>query len=333
MASSPLLFLRILLPVATWDEATASDFDHVYRRPPSPAPGSPVEQEVEEPDPPLGNHVKQPADAISKEKVFPSLETPSLVNEGVCPDTVYEGSDPVGLVNATKLVSDRRRNGVAFIRKNIINPATPLRVIWTMVAQFSEDDLRGVCILSQAIGLFWAVHGLMMFVAWEILLPGGILAASLVHVKFGVTAILLACAQPINAYVHAKRSAEGEISSIQIIWESFHVIVGRSAIVAAVAVLISGMKHFGHSIILVLNFIPTFPFASGIVLFDAATNTSRSLSNMESCRRAELLMLYCSKRKHATDDLREGLEQPKCRSTTQRMESSKHTKLREEGER
>lgn len=30
--------------------------------------------------------------------------------------TVYEGSDPVGLVNATKLVSDRRRNGVAFIR-------------------------------------------------------------------------------------------------------------------------------------------------------------------------------------------------------------------------
>lgn len=66
-------------------------------------------------------------------------------------------------------------------RKNIINPATPLRVIWMMVAQLLEDDLRGVCVLSQAIGLFWAVRGLMTFVAREILLPGGILAAKVLE--------------------------------------------------------------------------------------------------------------------------------------------------------
>ncbi|RWW18404.1 hypothetical protein GW17_00017616 [Ensete ventricosum] len=125
--------------------------------PPSPAPGSPVEQEVEEPDPPPGNHVKLLADAISKVstesdsvdislKVIPFLKTPSLVNQGVCPDTVYEGSDPVGLVNTTKLVSDRRRNGVAFIRYRLplvfvdqkydvpANMAEKIMVIWTEVS-------------------------------------------------------------------------------------------------------------------------------------------------------------------------------------------------------
>ncbi|KAJ8477620.1 hypothetical protein OPV22_021347 [Ensete ventricosum] len=208
--------------------------------PPSPAPGSPVEQEVEEPDPPPGNHVKLLADAISKEKVIPFLKTPSLVNQGVCPDTVYEGSDPVGLVNTTKLVSDRRRNGVAFIRYRL--PLVFVDQKYDVPANMAEKIMTQ----SRICTLFWAVHGLMMFVAWETLLPGGILAASIVHVKFGITAILLTCAQPINAYVHAKISDEGEIYSIQIIWESFHVIVGRSAIVAAVAVIISGMKHFGH---------------------------------------------------------------------------------------
>ncbi|RRT39604.1 hypothetical protein B296_00059022 [Ensete ventricosum] len=34
MASPPLLFLLFLLPVATWVEATAFDFDHIYRCPP-----------------------------------------------------------------------------------------------------------------------------------------------------------------------------------------------------------------------------------------------------------------------------------------------------------
>ncbi|WOL05550.1 hypothetical protein Cni_G14279 [Canna indica] len=192
--------------------------------------------------------------------------------------------------------------------KNIIDPTTPLKVIWAMGAQWSEDNLseknmhsatsnrpvrvlllRGSAEVEQDLRPVLAVHGFMMFVAWGILLPGGILSArylkhikgdgwfqlhvylqysgiaimllgllfaaaelrgfylSLAHVKFGVTAIVLACAQPINAYVRPKRPADGEVSpSKRIIWEYFHIIVGRSAIVAGVAALISGMKHLGH---------------------------------------------------------------------------------------
>ncbi|XP_010265740.1 PREDICTED: cytochrome b561, DM13 and DOMON domain-containing protein At5g54830-like [Nelumbo nucifera] len=36
--------------------------------------------------------------------------------EGVCPDTIYEGSDPIGLVNNTRLVYGHRIDGVSFIR-------------------------------------------------------------------------------------------------------------------------------------------------------------------------------------------------------------------------
>ncbi|CAL9200721.1 unnamed protein product [Musa hybrid cultivar] len=192
--------------------------------------------------------------------------------------------------------------------KNIIDPTTPLKVIWAMGAQWSEDDLsernmhsvtsnrpvrvlllRGSAEAEQDLRPVLAVHGFMMFVAWGILLPGGILAArylkhvkgdgwyqlhvylqysgiaimllgvlfaaaelrgfylSSVHVKFGITAILLACSQPINACVRPKRPANGEVaSSKQILWEYFHVIIGRSAIVAGVASLFSGMKHLAQ---------------------------------------------------------------------------------------
>ncbi|XP_064945641.1 cytochrome b561, DM13 and DOMON domain-containing protein At5g54830-like [Musa acuminata AAA Group] len=192
--------------------------------------------------------------------------------------------------------------------KNIIDPTTPLKVIWAMGSQWLADNLsernmhsvasnrpvsvlllRGSAEADQDLRPVLAVHGFMMFVAWGILLPGGILAArylrhikgdgwfqlhvylqysgiaimllgvlfaaaelrgfylSLVHVKFGVTAILLACAQPLNACVRPKRPAEGEIASPKrIIWEYFHIIVGRSAIVAGVAALITGMKHLRH---------------------------------------------------------------------------------------
>ncbi|WOK95057.1 hypothetical protein Cni_G03764 [Canna indica] len=192
--------------------------------------------------------------------------------------------------------------------KNIIDPTTPLKVIWAMGAQWSEDNLseqnmhsltssrpvqvsllRGSAEAEQDLRPVLAVHGFMMFVAWGILLPGGILAArylkhvkgdgwyqlhvylqysgiaimllgvlfaaaelrgfyiASVHVKFGVTAIILACSQPVNAYLRPKKPADDEVASLKrIIWEYFHVISGRGAIIVGVAALFSGMYNLGN---------------------------------------------------------------------------------------
>lgn len=191
---------------------------------------------------------------------------------------------------------------------NIIDPTTPLKVVWAMGARWVEDRLsernmhsvtssrpvrvllmRGSAEAEQDLRPVLAVHGFMMFVAWGILLPGGILAARYlkhvkgdgwyqihvylqysglaivllgvlfaaaelrgffidsVHVKFGIAAIFLACVQPINATLHPKKPANGEEPSSQrVLWEYGHIIVGRSAIVAGIAALISGMKHLGE---------------------------------------------------------------------------------------
>ncbi|KAL7001754.1 hypothetical protein U1Q18_002902 [Sarracenia purpurea var. burkii] len=87
--------------------------------------------------------------------------------------------------------------------KNIIDPTTPLKVIWAMGAQWSGDHLsernmhsvassrpvrvflmRGSAEAEEDLRPVLAVHGFMMFLAWGILLPGGILAARyLKHVK------------------------------------------------------------------------------------------------------------------------------------------------------
>lgn len=191
--------------------------------------------------------------------------------------------------------------------KNLIDPTTPLKVIWAMGASWSENItdrnmhyatsgrpirvslVRGSAEAEQDLRPVLAVHGFMMFLAFGILLPGGILAArylkhikgdgwyqihvylqysglaiillgflfavaelrgfflTSLHVKFGVTAIFLACFQPLNAFLRPKRPANGEsVSSKRLVWEYLHVIVGRSAIVAGVAALISGMKHLGE---------------------------------------------------------------------------------------
>ncbi|KAK1293632.1 hypothetical protein QJS10_CPB17g00225 [Acorus calamus] len=191
--------------------------------------------------------------------------------------------------------------------KNIIDPTTPLRVIWAMGARWSANNLsdsnmhsvmsgrplrvllmRGSAEAEQDLRPVLAVHGFMMFVAWGILLPGGILSARYlkhlkgdgwyqihvylqysgisivllgvlfaaaelrgfyigsVHVKFGMTAILLACAQPINAYFRPKKHVNGvEVSSERVLWEYLHVITGRCAILVGIAALFSGMKHLG----------------------------------------------------------------------------------------
>uniref|UniRef100_A0A0D9XGN4 Cytochrome b561 domain-containing protein n=1 Tax=Leersia perrieri TaxID=77586 RepID=A0A0D9XGN4_9ORYZ len=192
--------------------------------------------------------------------------------------------------------------------KNIIDPTTPLKVVWAMGASWSGNSLtgsnmhsvtssrpirvlllRGSAEAEQDLRPVLAVHGFMMFVAWGILLPGGILAArylkslkgdgwyqihvylqysgiaimflgvlfaaaelrgfyvSSVHVKFGVTALLLAVLQPLNAYFRPKRPANGEASSRnRVLWEYLHVITGRSAIVVGIVALFTGMKHLGH---------------------------------------------------------------------------------------
>lgn len=191
---------------------------------------------------------------------------------------------------------------------NIIDPTTPLKIIWAMGAQWSDDHLsvrnmhfvtskRPVSVLlmsgsaeaEEDLRPVLAVHGFMMFLAWGILLPGGILAARYLkqhvngdswfrihvylqysglaivflgflfavaelrglsfhstHVKFGMLAILLAVAQPINAYFRPKNPAPGEeTSSERLIWVYTHVIIGRCGIVVGIAALISGMQHLG----------------------------------------------------------------------------------------
>ncbi|KAL6549527.1 hypothetical protein OROHE_008644 [Orobanche hederae] len=192
---------------------------------------------------------------------------------------------------------------------NIIDPSTPLKVIWAMGAQWSSDDhlsirnmhfvtskrpmsvllMRGSAEAEEDLRPVLAVHGFMMFLAWGILLPGGILAARYLkhvkddswfrihvnlqysglavvflgflfavaelrgltldslHVKFGMLAILLAVAQPVNAYLRPKRPAPGEeASSKRVVWEYSHFITGRCAMLVGIAALISGMKHLGE---------------------------------------------------------------------------------------
>lgn len=191
--------------------------------------------------------------------------------------------------------------------KNIIEPTTPLKVVWVMGATWSNDHLternmhshtssrpirillmRGSAEAEQDLLPVLAVHGFMMFLAWGILLPGGILAAryakhlkgdlwykihvylqysglaiillallfavgelrgfyvSSLHVKFGIAAILFACIQPVNACLRPQRPANGEHVPIKrLIWEYFHIIVGRSAIAIGIVALFSGMKHLG----------------------------------------------------------------------------------------
>ncbi|GLJ48702.1 hypothetical protein SUGI_1027160 [Cryptomeria japonica] len=191
--------------------------------------------------------------------------------------------------------------------KNIIDPSTPLKVVWAIGALWSEEHLsernmhsetstravlvhllRGAAEADEALRPVLAVHGFMMFLAWGILLPGGILAARYLkhvkgdgwfqihvylqysgiavmllgvlfaaaelrgfyirslHVKFGVAAILFACAQPVNAYLRPKKPTTEEMpSSKRILWEYLHIATGRSAVVIGIVALISGMRQLG----------------------------------------------------------------------------------------
>lgn len=191
--------------------------------------------------------------------------------------------------------------------RNIIDPTTPLKVVWAMGASWSNEHLsernmhsamsnrpirvllmRGSAEAEQDLLPVLAVHGVMMFLAWGILFPGGILAArytkhlkgdlwfkihvylqysgltitllallfavgelrgfhvSSLHVKFGIAAIFFACIQPVNASLRPQKPTNGEhVPFKRVIWEYFHIIVGRSGIIIGIAALFSGMKHLG----------------------------------------------------------------------------------------
>ncbi|XP_010556072.1 PREDICTED: cytochrome b561, DM13 and DOMON domain-containing protein At5g54830-like [Tarenaya hassleriana] len=87
--------------------------------------------------------------------------------------------------------------------KNLIDPTTPVKVIWAMGAKWTDEQLternmhsvtsqrpvrvmlmRGSAEAEQDLLPVLGVHGFMMFLAWGILLPGGILAVRyLKHIK------------------------------------------------------------------------------------------------------------------------------------------------------
>ncbi|KAK4760771.1 hypothetical protein SAY87_005664 [Trapa incisa] len=86
---------------------------------------------------------------------------------------------------------------------NIVDPTTPLKVVWAMGSKWTDGHLternmhsvtsqrpvrvllmRGTAEAEQDLRPVLAVHGFMMFLAWGILLPSGIMAARyLKHVK------------------------------------------------------------------------------------------------------------------------------------------------------
>ncbi|CAL5041681.1 unnamed protein product [Urochloa decumbens] len=192
--------------------------------------------------------------------------------------------------------------------KNIIDPTTPLKVIWAMGAQWSTGPLSlksmhsdtsnrpirilllsGLAEAVEDLRPVLAVHGFMMFVAWAILLPGGIMAARYLkhakgdlwfqahtylqysgiavmllgvlfavaelrgfsfksrHARIGAVTFTFACVQPINAYLRPHNTENRERSSgNRILWEYLHHFTGRSAAIAGIVALFTGLQHLGH---------------------------------------------------------------------------------------
>ncbi|EER88731.1 cytochrome b561, DM13 and DOMON domain-containing protein At5g54830 [Sorghum bicolor] len=192
--------------------------------------------------------------------------------------------------------------------KNIIDPTTPLKVIWAMGAQWSPGPLSlknmhsdtsnrpirilllsGLAEAVEDLRPVLAVHGFMMFVAWAILLPGGIMAARYLrhlkgelwfqahtylqyssiavmflgvlfavaelrgfsfksrHARMGAVALTFASMQPINAYLRPHRTENGEsLPGNRVAWEYLHVLTGRSAALAGIVALFTGLQHLGH---------------------------------------------------------------------------------------
>ncbi|KAL4579311.1 hypothetical protein LXL04_015452 [Taraxacum kok-saghyz] len=188
---------------------------------------------------------------------------------------------------------------------NIIEPTTPLKLIWAMGAKWSAGHLtqsnvhsvksskpvrvsltRGSAEAEEDLRPVLAVHGFMMFLAWGILLPGGILAARYtkhltgeiwfkIHVYSQYSGlvitflgILFAVAELRGFHLESLHVKFGILTILtgciqpinayfrpkknenpspkRAIWEFVHMYTGRSAIVIGIFALISGMKQLGN---------------------------------------------------------------------------------------
>ncbi|KAL8238075.1 hypothetical protein R6Q59_019156 [Mikania micrantha] len=107
----------------------------------------------------------------------------------------------------------------------------PVRVSLIRGSAEAEEDLRPVL----------AVHGFMMFLAWGMFLPAGILAAR--YTKHLPGDIWF---KPINAYFRPKKPETENPSTKRVIWEYIHTNIGRCSIFVGISALITGMKHLGE---------------------------------------------------------------------------------------
>ncbi|MCO5567782.1 hypothetical protein L7F22_021478 [Adiantum nelumboides] len=187
--------------------------------------------------------------------------------------------------------------------RNVIDPSIPLKVVWALGTHWKADQLtdsnmhssksskymsvyltRGVAEAEQELRPVLAVHGFIMFLAWALLFPGGVLAARYLrhlkddgwfqihvysqysglaimflgvlfavaelrefrtgslHVKLGLTSIVIACAQPINAFFRPKKAASGEQqSSRRLAWQLVHKYIGGATLIVGFVTLLTGI--------------------------------------------------------------------------------------------
>ncbi|KAJ7519448.1 hypothetical protein O6H91_20G039000 [Diphasiastrum complanatum] len=196
----------------------------------------------------------------------------------------------------------------AHVCKNKIEPSLPLKVVWAMGAKWDADNLtevnmhertssrptlvylqRGAAEADQQLQPVLVVHGFMMFLAWGILLPCGVLAARYlkhlendvwfqmhtysqysgiavmllallfaagelhglhmesIHVKLGLTSILLACWQPVNAFFRPPPKTFLERQELKrLLWQYLHSYSGRGAMLLGTISLFTGMALLGE---------------------------------------------------------------------------------------
>ncbi|KAI5055115.1 hypothetical protein GOP47_0030260 [Adiantum capillus-veneris] len=192
--------------------------------------------------------------------------------------------------------------------RNVIDPSIPLKVVWALGTHWKADQLtdsnmhssksskymlvyltRGVAEAEQELRPVLAVHGFIMFLAWALLFPGGVLAARYLkhlkddgwfqihvysqysglaimflgvlfavaelrefhtgslHVKLGLASIILACAQPINAFFRPKRATSGEQPSPRrLAWQLVHRYTGGATLAVGFVTLLTGILALSH---------------------------------------------------------------------------------------
>lgn len=184
-------------------------------------------------------------------------------------------------------------------RCNVIDPQEPLKVLWCMGSSWTEGTLTSANMHSavsskatiidlqtgaaevEMLQPVFAVHGFMMFIAWGILMPSGVLSArylrsydwfrihvytqcsgiavavlgllfamgelqgfdfSSTHSKIGLAAFLIGLWQPINAYFRPLKGNVGDrLGGERIIWQWIHMLSGRIGLGVAALALVSGL--------------------------------------------------------------------------------------------